>query len=65
MKIAEYKMTDHGMDFVTRDATPEEEAEHEAFKEECRLAELNREPTEEEKFEAQLLYTALMTDTLI
>lgn len=49
------------MGMVYRDATPEEIAEFERQK-----AELPEpEPTPEERMEAQVLYTALMTDTLL
>lgn len=57
MRIAEYnngKMT-------YRDATHEEIAEMERQWEEMR----ETEPTPEERMEAQVLYTALMTDTLL
>ena len=49
------KINDNG---IVRDMTPEEES---AFLE----VQIQLQPTEQDKFEAQLLYTALMTDTLI
>lgn len=42
------------------DMTPEEEAEFNKI-----IQEVQKEPTQEDKIEAQVLYTALMTDTLI
>ena len=57
MRIAEFEKT--GMFY--RDATPEEIAEFERQK-----AELPEpEPSQEERMEAQVLYTALITDTLL
>lgn len=53
------------MGLVYRDSTPEEDAEAERMQREMEEAEANREPTFEEKIEAQVMYTALMTDTLI
>lgn len=53
------------MGLVYRDSTPEEDAEAERMRREMEEAEANREPTFEEKIEAQVIYTALMTDTLI
>ena len=46
---------------VTRDMTPEEEETYR--KEKNAIPEL--EPSPEERMEAQVLYTALMTDTLL
>lgn len=42
-----------------RDMTPEEEAEHQS------MPNIPQEPTQEDRIEAQVLYTALMTDTLL
>ena len=44
---------------IYRDATPEEiaEAEHQS------MPVIPQEPTQEDRIEAQMLYTALMTDT--
>ena len=53
------------MGMVYRDATPEEEAEAARQQAEIEAEESNREPTFEERMEAQVMYTALMTDTLI
>lgn len=49
------------MGMVYRDATPEEEAEFE--RQQAELPE--PEPTQLDRIEAQMMYTALMTDTLI
>lgn len=49
------------MGMVYRDATPEEIAEFE--RQQAGMPE--PEPTPEERIEAQVLYTALMTDTLL
>lgn len=57
--------TAHVMGMVYRDATPEEEAEAMAEQARMEAEEAMREPTFEERLEAQVLYTALMTDTLI
>lgn len=46
---------------VNREATPEEIAEFERQQAEMP----NPEPTPEERMEAQVLYTALMTDTIL
>lgn len=43
-----------------RDMTPEEEAEYMKS-----IPETSQEPTQEDRIEAQVLYTALMTDTLL
>ena len=43
-----------------RDMTPEEEAEYMKS-----IPETPQEPTQEDRIEAQVLYTALMTDTLL
>ena len=59
--IGEYKMVDGKMKLVTREMTAEEEAELEALQE----AEPAPQPTQLDKIEAQVLYTALITDTLI
>lgn len=53
------------MGLVYRDSTPEEDAEAERTQREMEEAEANREPTAEERMEAQVMYTALMTDTLL
>ena len=57
-KVSEYKMVNGKMQLVTREMTIEEEAEIDATF-------VEPQPTEQDRFEAQLLYTALMTDTLI
>lgn len=44
---------------ITRDMTPEEEAEYKS------MLDISKEPTQEDRIEAQVLYTALMTDTLL
>ena len=49
------------MGMVYRDATPEEIAEFE--RQQAEMPE--QEPSQEERMEAQVLYTALMTDTLL
>lgn len=46
------------MGMVYRDMTPEEEAEYQSMPD-------TQEPTQEDRIEAQVLYTALMTDTLL
>lgn len=43
-----------------RDMTPEEEAEYNNS-----IHNIPQEPTQEDRIEAQVLYTALMTDTLL
>lgn len=53
------------MGMVYRDATPEEEAQAQAELAEMERMEALREPTAEERIEAQVMYTALMTDTLL
>lgn len=53
------------MGMVYRDSTPEEDAEMEAERIRIEEEEANREPTDEERIEAQVMYTALMTDTLL
>ena len=50
---------------VNVEMTPEEEAEYNAIVEEIAQMEAKREPTAEERIEAQVMYTALMTDTLL
>lgn len=50
---------------VNAEMTPEEEAEYNAIVEEIARMEAEREPTAEERIEAQVMYTALMTDTLL
>lgn len=45
---------------ITRDMTPEEEAEYNNS-----IPNIPQEPTQEDRIEAQVLYTALMTDTLL
>lgn len=57
VRIAEYK---NGLT-TYRDATPEEIAEFE--RQQAEMPE--QEPSPEERLEAQVLYTALMTDTLL
>lgn len=57
-KIAEYTMVNGVMTLVTRDATDEELAT-------STVADAPIEPTQLDRIEAQVLYTALMTDTLI
>jgi len=47
------------------DLTPEEVERAEMEKREQEEAERHRSPTDIERMEAQILYTALMTDTLI
>lgn len=47
------------MGVVYRDRTPEEEAEYQS------MPDIPQEPTQEDRIEAQVLYTALMTDTLL
>lgn len=59
--ISEYKMADGEMKFVDREMTAEEEAQLEALQ----TAEPIPQPTVQDRLEAQVLYTALMTDTLI
>ena len=59
--IAEYK---NGK-IVYRDETQEEIAERVAWEREHQKEMVDTEPTAEERMEAQLLYTALMTDTLL
>lgn len=49
------KINDNG---IVRDMTPEEESEFITMQ-------IQPQPTEQDKLEAQVLYTALMTDTLI
>ena len=53
------------MDVVYRESTSDEEAEMLAYRREAEEREANREPTAEERIEAQVMYTALMTDTLL
>lgn len=53
------------MGMVYRDSTPEEDAEAARMQAEYEEYEANREPTAEERIEAQVMYTALMTDTLL
>lgn len=53
------------MGVVYRDSTPEEDAEAERMLAEFEQQEASREPTSEERIEAQVMYTALMTDTLL
>ena len=48
------------MGVVYRDMTPEEEEEYNRP-----LPDIPQEPTQEDRIEAQVLYTALMTDTLL
>lgn len=48
------------MGMVYRDMTPEEEAEYNNS-----IQNVVQEPTQEDRIEAQVLYTALMTDTLL
>ena len=56
--ISEYKLVDGEMKFVNREMTAEEAAMPQ-------FEEIEEEPTQLDKIEAQVLYTALMTDTLI
>lgn len=56
------KICDNG---VIRDLTAEEIDEAEHRQREAEEAEKHREPTAEERIEAQVMYTALMTDTLL
>lgn len=53
------------MGMIYRDETAEEAAERERMQREMEESEANREPTVEERIEAQVMYTALMTDTLL
>ena len=55
LKIAEYK---NGK-VTYRDMTEEEVAEYQS------IPNIPQEPTQEDRIEAQVLYTALMTDTLL
>ena len=48
------------LEMVYRDMTPEEEAEYNNS-----IPNIPQEPTQEDRIEAQALYTALMTDTLL
>lgn len=48
------------MGMVYRDMTPEEEAEYNNS-----IQNVTQEPTQADRIEAQVLYTALMTDTLL
>ena len=57
--ISEYKMVDGEMKLVAREMTPEEEAIISVTEEPVEM------PTRLDLIEAQMLYTALMTDTLI
>lgn len=50
---------------IVRDATPEEEAEYERQRREIEEELRNRQPTAEERLDAQVTYTAMMTDTLL
>lgn len=60
MRITECKQIGHKMEVITRDMTPEEEAEYNKS-----ISEVPQEPTYEDRLQAQVLYTALMTDTLL
>ena len=51
------RINDNG---IYRDMTPEEEAEYNNS-----IPNIPQEPTQEDRIEAQALYTALMTDTLL
>ena len=53
------------MGIVYRDMTTEEEAAALAEQAEMECMEAEREPTAEERIEAQVMYTALITDTLL
>ena len=53
------------MGMVYRDSTPEEDAAAAEAQAEAERMEAEREPTFEERMEAQVMYTALMTDTLL
>lgn len=55
--VTEYKLIDGVMQLVNREMTPEEEAEMVTPEADI--------PTQLDKIEAQVLFTALMTDTLI
>ena len=57
-KVAEYKMVDGEMKVVARDMTEEEMAE-------MPIPNGVEMPTQLDRIEAQVLFTALMTDTLI
>lgn len=61
MKITETKKIDGVVKLVTREMTAEEKAELAALQ----TAEPMPQPTVQDRLEAQVLYTALMTDTLI
>ncbi len=61
MKIAEYKEVNGEMQLVAREMTEEETAELESLQ----ANEEAPQPTAQDRLEAQVLYTALMTDTLI
>lgn len=50
---------------VSVEMTQEEEEENRLIVEEIARLEAMREPTVEERIEAQVMYTALMTDTLL
>lgn len=56
------KITSNG---IRRTLTTEEIAEFERQRKEEEEAEAMRDPTAEERIEAQVMYTALMTDTLL
>ena len=53
------------MGVVYRDSTPEEDTAAAEAQAEMERMEAEREPTFEERMEAQVMYTALMTDTLL
>lgn len=59
--VEQYTVTVPIMEAQNVDMTPEEIAEYERQQEEAP----EPEPTSEERIEAQALYTALMTDTLL
>ena len=59
--MGEYKQVDGEMKLVTREMTAAEEAELEALQ----INEITPQPTQQDRLEAQVLYTALMTDTLL
>ena len=59
--MGEYKQVDGEMKLVTREMTAAEEAELEALQ----INEITQQPTQKDRLEEQVLYTALMTDTLL
>lgn len=59
-KISEYQMINQTMVLITREMSPEEQKALLP-----RTTDIKVSPTQLDKIEAQVLYTALMTDTLI